>query len=311
MPELNQRIAGLSAEKQRLLEHLLTRGVPSASAARRPDTGVNASRSPLDGVRQDTRSFYDAVNKQLNASEVGSFSYFLNYGYAPDHNPQHTAVQLPEHYLHKNCVRLVLELVGHYPLANKRVLDVGCGRGGTIHVLRKFYNPGWIAGVDLSSVAVRFCKAAHGDTGAEFAESDAERLPFRDASFDAVTNVESSHSYPVRTRFYAEVWRVLAPGGWFHYTDLLTGQDWNHAEAELTALGFMTEARREITSNVLLSCDETAQRHRTAFGTTGSDPAIQEFLAVPGSSNYDRLQSRELVYNIVTMRKPEKASYAG
>ena len=40
-----------------------------------------------------------------------------------------------------------------------------------------------------------------------------------------VTNIESSHSYPHLDRFFAEVRRVLRPGGVFCYTDnLAAGQ---------------------------------------------------------------------------------------
>src|SRR5207248_2346360 len=58
-------------------------------------------------VKLDIRSFYNGVNDQLNSTEFGEFSFFLNYGYVPDHNPQVSQVKLPDHYINKNSARLV------------------------------------------------------------------------------------------------------------------------------------------------------------------------------------------------------------
>jgi ubiquinone/menaquinone biosynthesis C-methylase UbiE len=49
---------------------------------------------------------------------------------------------------------------------------------------------------------------------------DAQRLPFADASFDVVLNVEASHCYPDFPGFLDEVARVLKPGGRFGHADL-------------------------------------------------------------------------------------------
>ena len=50
---------------------------------------------------------------------------------------------------------------------------------------------------------------------------DAEHLPFEDSAFDAVTNLESSHTYPSVRSFLSEVAGVVRGEGLFLYTDLL------------------------------------------------------------------------------------------
>ena len=60
----------------------------------------------------------------------------------------------------------------------------------------------------------------HARPGLRFVQGDAEALPFGDASFDAVLNVESAHWYPDVARFLAEVFRVLRPGGFLLLADV-------------------------------------------------------------------------------------------
>jgi ubiquinone/menaquinone biosynthesis C-methylase UbiE len=130
-----------------------------------------------------------------------------------------------------------------------------------------------------------------------FEVGDAEHLPCESGAFDAVTNIESSHTYPNLRAFYAEVARVLAKGGVFLYTDLLPVARWAEVRALLGPLGLKIEHDREITPNVLASCDEVAATRAQAFG--GSNAAIDNFLAVPGSMVYEQMRSGSWEYRIV------------
>ena len=144
-------------------------------------------------------------------------------------------------------------------------LDVGCGRGGTITVLQRYFQPRRTTGVDLSSSAIAFCKRRHRYANAHFLEGDAERLPFADAAFDVVTNLESSHSYPNVAAFYQGVARVLRPGGHFLYTDVFAIERLDQQLDLLRQHGLRLLHQRDITSNVLLSCDEIGKTHFNAF----------------------------------------------
>jgi ubiquinone/menaquinone biosynthesis C-methylase UbiE len=76
--------------------------------------------------------------------------------------------------------------------------------------------------MDLNSLQVASAQKRSGSSGPcplTFVQGDAENLPFPDASFDIVVNVESSHTYPHFDRFAAEVRRVLRQGGRFVITD--------------------------------------------------------------------------------------------
>ena len=319
MDNLDERIAGLSLEKRKLFEKLC-RAQSGQSTAVKPAAPMpfnTSAASPKDdrlvleepkvglsSVKASYRRFYDGVSKQLDSTVFGQFSFFLNYGYRPNHNPTHAVIEMPEHYINENSVRLVLELIGDYPITGQRVLDVGCGRGGTVHVIKTMFDAGTITGLDLSSQAIAFCRQAHAGPTVKFFEGDAEELPFEDGSFDIVTNVESSHSYPDINAFYAGVFRVLTPGGAFLYTDVQPVQQLAINLALLKRLGFLLERDTDITSNVLLSCDEVARTRVQAFSAENDPTLMQNFLATPESEVYDEMKSGRWQYRIFRLRKP-------
>jgi phthiocerol/phenolphthiocerol synthesis type-I polyketide synthase E len=269
-----------------------------------PESHTLDQSSSLDGIKANRKRFYDAVNTQLDAMVYGPFSFFLNYGYVPNLSPQYSKIELPNRYMNKNSVRLVLELIGDCDLKDKRILDVGCGRGGTVFVIKQFFQPLSVQGIDLSPNAIASCRANHQYDNVRFDEGDAENLPFDTEQFDVVTNVESSHNYPNLSEFYAEVFRVLASGGYFLYTDCFLEESNAERLALLERSGLTMELERDITANVLLSCDEVARNRIDAYGA-GNDPELlNNFLAVPGSQTYEEMRSGRSSYRIYRLRKP-------
>ena len=306
MNSLSERIAGLPPEKRRLLSQLLaseSRACPTASPSA-PPAALLPPPVAMTGAKAEYRRFYDAVTRQLDSTIFGQFSFFLNYGYENDHHPRHAVVDVPAHCINKNSVRLVLELIGDCPLTGRRVLDVGCGRGGTVHVVSTMFDAQSVTGLDLSPQAIAFCRQAHARPNVAFHEGDAEQLPFANGAFDVVTNVESSHSYPVIASFYAEVFRVLSPGGAFLYTDLQPWEQMNGNVRTLIGLGFVLERDTDITPNVLLSCDEVARTRVKAFSAENDSTLMQNFLATPESQVYDEMKSGRWGYRILRLRKP-------
>jgi SAM-dependent methyltransferase len=312
MADLAKRLAGLSpAERQRLLEIVRTRRRREGTAeAGQPVATTDApllldaaAPSEPSALKASYKQFYDAVTTQLNGSVFGQYSFFLNYGYCPNGGPELAAVELPPQFINKNSVKLVLEVIGDCPVDGRRVLDVGCGRGGTIYTLKTFFEPASLVGLDLSSAAIEFDRKAHGDERTSFHEGDAENLPFVDESFDIVTNLESSHSYPNIHHFYSQVHRVLRPGGHFLYTDALSAQQFVGSLAYLDHIGFELVADRDITANVLLSCDEVAASRVNAFDGRNDRQLMENFLATPGSDVYEEMRSGRWQYRILKLRK--------
>lgn len=260
-------------------------------------------RPPRD-AKERYREIYDEVTKQLDSSPFGEYSIYLNYGYVANDSPQFAKHTVPPSTLNPNSVKLILELVGNCDLAGRRLLDVGCGRGGTISVLDQFFSPPSLTGVDLSQNAIAYCRRTQQDPRIEFHEGDAEALPFADESFDVVTNLESSHCYPTISKFYSEVMRVLVPGGHFLYTDVLPVERWKTGLQVLNDLGFTVEQDRDITANVLLSCDQVARRYLKAYARTNDQKVLEDFLSTPGSFVYEGMRTGNWVYRMVRFRKP-------
>jgi acyl transferase domain-containing protein/SAM-dependent methyltransferase len=256
--------------------------------------------APEAAAKQTYREFYDDVTRRLEQSGVAEASFFLNYGYRSLGSGDESRFEVPDRVFNANSVRLAFEVIGATELRSRRVLDVGCGRGGTAALIAdRFDTP--VLGVDLSPEAIAFCRRTHQNPNVRFEVGDAEHLPCENGAFDVVTNIESSHTYPNLRAFYAEVARVLAKGGTFLYTDLLPVGRWLEVRALLGPLGLTIEVDREITPNVLASCDEVAATRAQAFG--GSNPAIDNFLAVPGSLVYEQMRSGSWEYRIIRARR--------
>jgi SAM-dependent methyltransferase len=227
-------------------------------------------------------------------------SFFLNYGYLSLGSGDEARFEVPDGTFNPSSIRLAFELIGATDLRDRKVLDVGCGRGGTVALLAEFCGAD-ATGVDLSPEAIAFCRRTHSHPRVSFEVGDAERLPFEDGSFEAVTNLESSHTYPSLRAFLAQVRRVLASDGWFLYTDLLPVQRWAEVRALLEPLGLTIVTDRHITPNVLASCDDVAATRAQAFNE--SSAALDNFLAVPGSAVYEQMRSGAWEYRIVRARK--------
>jgi len=307
LAEILDQVESLSDEEIAALL-VKTSEPPPPQSAERLLTGeivheLNRGRATDGSAKVAIQRFYDAVNGQLDAGIVGEHAFFLNYGYVADGRSERAVHRLSGRELNRNGAQLVLEVAGDCQLAGQRLLDVGCGRGGTIAVLHRFFSPSEIVGVDLSPVAIEFCRRTHDFPEARFVCGDAEHLPFPAGGFDAVVNIESSHSYPNVAAFYAEVHRVLKPGGVFLYADTMPADDVASRLELLTGLGFRVELARDITSNVVRSCDELAQINAQAFAVGNAPETLGNFLAVPGSENYNSLRSGRLLYGIWRLRK--------
>jgi ubiquinone/menaquinone biosynthesis C-methylase UbiE len=94
---------------------------------------------------------------------------------------------------------------------HRRVLDVGCGTGQLGVRIRAELGGVTVVGCDFSPGMLR--QAAGKRPGLRLVQADALRLPFGDASFDALVSTEAFHWFPDQPAALAEFWRVLAPGG--------------------------------------------------------------------------------------------------
>ncbi len=117
-------------------------------------------------------------------------------------------------------------------------LDIGCGTGGiTLHVARHL-RLARITGYDVEKPVIAAANARAAAEGmadvARFVQSPPGPLPFADAAFDLVFSKDALIHVADKEALFAEIARVLRPGGVFAASDWLVGRD-GPLSAEMTA----------------------------------------------------------------------------
>jgi ubiquinone/menaquinone biosynthesis C-methylase UbiE len=136
-----------------------------------------------------------------------------------------------------------------------RILELGCGPAELWRRNLDRIDPTWqLTLSDLSPGMIEAAQQVLGDR-AEYAIADAEELPFGDERFDVVVANHMLYHVSDRPRAFAEIHRVLLPGGAFHAATNGAG----HLE-ELAAL-----------------FDASFLRHVEAFGLETGPPQLETF----------------------------------
>jgi ubiquinone/menaquinone biosynthesis C-methylase UbiE len=123
-------------------------------------------------------------------------------------------------------VGYALDLVDLGP--GERVLDLGSGSGADVFCAAALVGPGGsVVGVDITDEQLEKAERLRRGAGlgqVSFERAYVERLPFEDASFDAVISNGVINLSPEKERAFAEIERVLRPGGRVALADIVSSR---------------------------------------------------------------------------------------
>lgn len=246
------------------------------------------------------KCWYPFLTRRLGREEI----LFLNYAYEED-PPMAlplSAADEPD----RACIQLYHRTAAQVDLRGKKVLEVSCGHGGGASYIARTLGPASYTGLDLNPAGVAFCQRRHALPGLSFVRGDAQNLPFADASFDAVVNVEASHCYPHFPKFLAETARVLRPGGHFLYTDFRSRDRFAAWETDLAGAPLRMLSRADINAQVLRGMEKNSQRsldlvarHLPKF----LHGLGRDFAGIKGSRVHRDLESGDMSYRVYCFAK--------
>ena len=162
----------------------------------------------LSMLNQRIQTFYDS-SSALWEQVWGEHMHhgFYKSGEGADKDRRQAQIDLIEELLSWSKVK---EFKG-------KILDLGCGIGGSSLYLAQKFPASHVIGITLSPVQVQRAtaraKAAGLESRTSFQVADALTMPFEGDRFDLIWSLESGEHMADKSRFLAECLRVLKPNG--------------------------------------------------------------------------------------------------
>eukprot|EP00970_Alexandrium_tamarense_P001057 scaffold114_cov200-Alexandrium_tamarense.AAC.27 len=175
--------------------------------SRARDSLLSRERTDAD-LKSGIAFFYDRSSKLWE----DVWGEHMHHGYyVPEDRTDHVQAQI-------DLIDEVLKWAGvDDAVPPKRVVDVGCGIGGSSRHIVKKYEGSTAKGITLSPYQAgrgnELAKEQGLEGRASFQVADALNMPFDDNSFDLVWSLESGEHMPDKSKFVHELMRVAAPGG--------------------------------------------------------------------------------------------------
>jgi len=169
-------------------------------------------------VARAVPKYFDFLIEGFRRGELGRHVHLGHWDDAPD-----AAAPGTEDFRRAQA-RLDATLLGMAGLADgQRVLDVGCGFGGTLQAINERHSGMRLLGVNVDARQLEICRqiAPRGDNRLDWELADACRLPVANSSVDRVLCIEAMFHFSSRRDFFREAARALRGGGALVCSDIL------------------------------------------------------------------------------------------
>ena len=222
---------------------------------------------------------------KLNSAIEKSFGRHVHWGYWDD--PAKARGDDDDYA--RAAEQLTVELCRLAGIAEgEKILDVGCGFGGTIASLNERFNRLSLTGLNIDAGqlarARQQVQPLH-ENDVTFCQGDACALPFHDESFDRLLAVECIFHFPSREVFFKEAFRVLRPGGILVLSDFVPSPLY-------LPVAWLTISGRAKTEQVLghLNVQYTIGRYRRLARQSGLVPVVERNITRNTLPTYRYLQ---------------------
>jgi sterol 24-C-methyltransferase len=164
------------------------------------------------GTAEDRKENYTGmVNNYYDLiTDFFEYGWGLSFHFAPRRQGESFAASIARHE-HWLAHKLGLK-------EGQKVLDVGCGVGGPLIEIARFTGAN-VTGINNNSYQIsRGLKniELHGlHETCTMVKGDFMKMPFADASFDAIFSIEATCHAPSKVALYSEILRLLKPGAYF------------------------------------------------------------------------------------------------
>lgn len=213
---------------------------------------------PRGAKRLAMVSWYDLLARLDSKDEI----LFLNHGYASPEGRPGTLDLESDMEQHRYPVQLYDLLARQADWRGKDALEVSSGLGGGMMYIARQFQPNSFTGLDISRDSVSACRRRCRDPMFRFVTGDAEAIPFDDASFDVIINVESSLNYRNVDAFLGEVARLLRPGGTFLFGDYRRSSKMPRLRKSLARLPLAVKVLSDITPGIVRGLEINGIRKR-------------------------------------------------
>jgi ubiquinone/menaquinone biosynthesis C-methylase UbiE len=230
---------------------------------------------------------------------------FMNYGYA-NLNGEQILSLLERDEKDRYCIQLYDHVVNKVDLKDKKVLEIGSGRGGGASYITRYYNPASYTALDISKQVIEFCNKHHNVNNLTFVKGFAENPPFENSTFDAVVNVESARCYKDLDVFFSEVKRVLKSGGHFLFADMIRHDEVETIKSQLKKFEFEFISEDNISKNVVKALDYDHLRRENLIKERIPgflNKAFLQFAGTKGTERYESFANGKMEYWSFVLRK--------